>query len=268
MTATILFALTATLYFVASALYLAFLGRGDDRVARAATAALVAALGSHVALAAIQFATGGATPFADIHQVLSILSLLVVVGWLVTMRGKSRLRVLGAFIAPVTLLLFLGAGFRRGVAVVGEGVRSMVLPFHVLANVLGVVAFALAFAVALAYLIQERQLRRKHLGGLYQRLPPLDVLDHLGLRLVLIGFPLFTLGVVTGTVWASSLEAGAVALAPQQTIGLLAWLTFAAVLFLRAAAGWRGRRAAIGTMIGFACACAVLVGYALRDGGT
>lgn len=264
---TILFLTTAALYFVAGALLLAFLVRGRDRYAGAGTALLGIAVVAHFGFLGADFFDSGNLPFGDIHQALALASILLVLGYLATVRGKPRLRVLGAFVTPVTLLLFLGAGLRRGVAVVGEPVRSAILPVHVLVNVLGLVAFALAFGVALAYVVQERQLRSKRLGGLFQRLPPLDVLDTLSFRMVLIGFPLFTLGVLSGTIWAVRLDPAAPAIGATQTIGLLAWGTFAAVLLLRVAAGWRGRRAAIGTMLGFLCACAVLVGYVLRDVG-
>jgi ABC-type uncharacterized transport system permease subunit len=144
-------------------------------------------------------------------------------------------------------------------------VRSFLLPLHIAFNVLGIVAFALAFAAAVGYVIQERMLRRKKLGGVAQRLPALDVLDSLGLRLVLIGFPLLTLGIVTGTIWAVRIDTPFITTA--QGFALLAWLVFATVLVLRVAVGWRGRRAAIGTIMGFFCAMAVLVGYVVRSGG-
>jgi ABC-type uncharacterized transport system permease subunit len=267
MSVSILFAITASLYLLGSGLYLVFLVRGNERLARAGTVSVGGAVFAHVGFLVLDFLEGGHVPISDIHEALAVASLLVVLGWLATTRTKPRLLVLGAFTTPVTLLLFLGAGFRRGVAVVDEEARSVLLPFHVAVNVLGLVAFALAFGVALAYVVQERQLRRKRLGGLFQRLPPLDVLDSLGFRLVVIGFPLFTAGVISGTVWAVQLDPRAPALGTTQTIGVLAWLMFAAVLLLRVAAGWRGRRAAIGTMLGFLCACAVLVGYMLRGAG-
>jgi ABC-type uncharacterized transport system permease subunit len=208
----------------------------------------------------------------DIHESLAIGSLLVSLAFLVTTvapstASRSRLSVLGAFITPITLLFFLGAGLHRNVTEVPEGVRSALLPVHVGVNVLGVVAFALAFAFAVAYLVQERQLRQKKVGGILSRLPPLDVLDALGFRFIAIGFPLFTLGVVSGAFWAVRLDPDAPALSASQLLGLLAWLMFAAVLGLRVAAGWRGRRAAYGTMAGFLCTCLLLLGYVFRDGG-
>jgi ABC-type uncharacterized transport system permease subunit len=62
------------------------------------------------------------------------------------------------------------------------------------------------------------------------------------------------------------LDPDAPALSTSQLVGLLAWLTFAAVLGLRVGAGWRGRRAAYGTMAGFLCTCLLLLGYVFRDG--
>ncbi len=263
-----LFAVTALLYALASGLYVHFLARGAETTARWAARTLGAAVLSHLAFLVSNFARYGHVPTADIHQVLAVMSLVVVLVFLITVRTRARLRVLGAFITPVTLLLFLGAAFRRGVGPVPEGVRSVLLPVHVVVNMLGLAAFAFAFAISLAYLIQERQLRQKKLGGIFQRLPSLDVLDSLGLKAVLVGFPLLTAGVVTGTIWAVRLNPSSFALSAAQGFGLLAWLLFAAVLLLRVAAGWRGRKAAIGTMLGFLCTLAVLVGYVLRgDGG-
>lgn len=265
MLVTTLFAVTASAYAVAGGLYVLFLAKGNERAAQWAARILAGAVGSHVAFLGANWAARGHLPVADIHQALALMSLVLVLVFLATARGKSRLRVLGAFITPVTLLLFLGAAIRRGDVPVTDEIRSAILPIHVGVNVLGLAAFAFAFAVALAYVIQERQLRKKQLGGLFQRLPALDVLDHLGLRAVMIGFPLLTIGVITGTVWAVQLNRGGIGLSAAQSFGVLAWILFAAVLLLRVAAGWRGRKAAIGTMLGFGCTMAVLVGYLMRS---
>ena len=100
--------------------------------------------------------------------------------------------------------------------------------------------------------------------GVFQRLPALDVLDSIGLKLVTLGFPLFTLGVITGTLW---LKESGFGFSTGQGLGLLAWAFFGAVLLARAAAGWRGRRAAIGTMLGFLCTLATIGFYLLRGTG-
>jgi ABC-type uncharacterized transport system permease subunit len=261
---TTLFVATGIVYAVSCALYLTFLVKGTESLGTWANRLLAVAALSHASFLVVDYAEHGNVPYGDIHQTLSIASLLIVVAYLLAML-KYRLTVLGGFITPVTLLFFMGAGLGRSVAHVPPDVRSALLPLHIGVNVLGIVAFALAFAAALAYVIQERLLRQKKLGGVFQRLPALDVLDSLGFRLVTIGFPLLTIGIITGTIWAVRLDPDSPAITAAQGFALIAWLVFAGVLLLRVAAGWRGRRAAIGTMIGFACATAVLVGYMLQE---
>jgi ABC-type uncharacterized transport system permease subunit len=108
-------------------------------------------------------------------------------------------------------------------------------------------------------------LRKRQLGGVFQRLPSLDVLDTIGLRAVLTGFPLLTFGMVTGTFWL--LQADGSEFYVSQLLGMIAWAIFAAVIVLRVAAGWQGRKAAVGTIMGFVCTLLVLVGYVVRAAG-
>lgn len=252
------FVAAAVLYAAASIAYFMFIGSGT-RVSELWAARLLFG----AAIMHVGFLLGDAQhhpQIGDVRQMLTVASLAIVATHLVALR-YGRLAVLGAFVTPIALLMFLGAGLGHSVPNVPEDIRSALLPAHVIVNVLGVTAFTLAFAVALAYLIQERLLRRRQLGGLFTRLPPLDVLDSLGLKLLLIGFPLFTVGSVSGAIWATKFQSG---LSGTQVLGLVAWVVFGAVLLLRVAAGWQGRRAAIGTLLGFACALAVIIGYVLR----
>ena len=257
---TAIFLATAALYAASCALFFAHLVRGGSHSVRAGSRVLGAAIAAHVGFVLCDYFVSGHQPMTDIYDALASLSLLIALGYLASMR-KHKLTVLGAFITPITLLLFLGAGLRGSVPAVPDDVRSALLPLHVAVNVLGIVAFALAAAAAVGYVIQEQLLRRKQVLGVFQRLPALDVLDSLGLRLVTIGFPLFTIGLVTGSIWVAR---GDIGLTAGEGFALLAWAFFACVLVARAAAGWRGRRAAIGTMLGFLFSMAAIAGYLLR----
>lgn len=257
---TAIFAATVALYAVSCALFFAHLARGEAQSMRLAPRVLGLAMASHGLFLVCDYALLGNTPSADIYESSAVLSLLIALAYLATMR-RHRLIVLGAFITPVTLLLFLAAGMRGSVPPVPEEVRSALLPVHVAVNLLGIAAFALAFAAALGYLIQEQLLRKKHVVGVFQRLPALDVLDSIGFKLVTIGFPLFTLGLAIGSIWVAR---GGFSLSAGQGFALLAWAFFGSVLLARAAAGWRGRRAAIGTMLGFLFAMAAIAGYLVR----
>jgi ABC-type uncharacterized transport system permease subunit len=90
------------------------------------------------------------------------------------------------------------------------------------------------------------------------------VLDAASHRFLVAGFPLLTLGILTGTIWSRNLETGTVDEILRSVLGYATWFVFASLLLLRAAAGFRGRRAAYGTIAGLLCVAAVLVIYLVR----
>ena len=259
-----LFTATAALYAVACILYLFRLTRGSERAPRAPGTVFVAALGAHLAFLLLESPTGGDLPIADISQILSLSSFGIGIAFLLA-SYRFDVTILGAFVAPLSLMLFLAAGLGSSYAPVSPRVESAMLSLHILANILGLVSFAIAFVAGVAYLVQEGLLRRRQLTGAFQRLPSLGVLDTIGLRSVITGFPLLTFGMVTGTFWL--VRSGGSQFYVSQALGLVAWAIFAAVITLRVAAGWQGRKAAVGTMLGFVFTLLVLVGYAVRAAG-
>ncbi len=259
-----LFIATAVLYAIACVLYLALLTRGSESMRRLPGMVFVAALGAHLAFLTLEGPPPGDIPLANISQTLSIASFGIGIAFLLA-SYRFDVTVLGAFVVPIALMLFLASGLGSNYAPVSTRVESAVLTLHIGANVLGLIAFALAFGAGVAYVLQERLLRRRQLSGAFQRLPSLDVLDTIGLRAVLTGFPLLTFGMVTGTFWL--LRADGSEFYVSQVLGLIAWAIFAAVIVLRVAAGWQGRKAALGTIMGFVCTLLVVAGYVIRAAG-
>lgn len=268
MPVTLLFVATALLYAAAAVLYLLHLTRGVQGLDRPTHVTLAVAITSHIAFLLADGLALGRSPFADIHGTLTVLSLGTAIAFVIA-AFRYRITVLGAFVTPITLLFFLASGLAHQVAPVPPELRSAMLPLHVGVNVIGVIAFALAFGASAAYVLQERKLRRKELGGVFRRLPPLDVLDKFAFRALLVGFPLFTGGVVSGTLWIARAKDGVASpFVAAHGIGVLTWLVFAGVLGMRVLAGWSGRRAALGTIVGFACALAVLATYIFGAGAS
>ncbi len=193
---------------------------------------------------------------------MSVVSMLMCALY-VGLRKKFKIDVVGAFVVPMALTSLMASRFVGG-AVATPRLKSAILPFHVAMNLFGVALFSLAFAAAALYLVQERLLKEKRVDGLFQRLPPLDALDKAEHRFLLAGFPLLTLGIITGTLWAKRIDMSASSDLLRALFGYVTWLMFAGVLLLRAAAGWRGKRAAYGTILGFSCAVLVMVLYLTR----
>jgi ABC-type uncharacterized transport system permease subunit len=124
--------------------------------------------------------------------------------------------------------------------------------------------FALASALSVIYLAEERALRRKKFDAIAfkDRGAPLEALDRLSHRLIWIGFPIFTAALGLGAVWVSRL--GESLDRPQYPLAAVTWISYATLLVLRQVYGWRGRRAARLTLAGFAAALLVLVLYLVR----
>jgi ABC-type uncharacterized transport system permease subunit len=204
------------------------------------------------------------------HPVSSTAEATAFIAWMIAggfLAGtlRYRLQPVGAFAVPVVLVLLVLA---RVVPEEAEPVASGsgLGTTHILLATVGVATFALAAALAVAYLVQERRLKRKRVDLLGERSAPLDTLDRLAARCVSVGFPVFTLAIVTGALWVARLGLlrGGGALRPEYLLAVVSWLAFAALLLARAAAGWRGRRTAWLTLGGFSVAALVLLGYFVR----
>jgi ABC-type uncharacterized transport system permease subunit len=199
-----------------------------------------------------------------IHSAMSVVSFLLCCAYF-AVRSRWRIDVLGAFVAPLALSSLLASRFVGGGDIApGPALKSALLPLHVAINLLGVALFSLACGVAITYLVQEKQVKKKRLEGVFQRLPPLDSLDRAEHKLLLWSFPLLTIGIVTGAVWTKKIEVEGVVAMLHAAFGYGAWSICAAVLLLRAGAGWRGRRAAYGTIAGFGFTVLLLLLYLLR----
>jgi ABC-type uncharacterized transport system permease subunit len=262
----ILFVATSLTYMIACALFVAFLAFGGNERADRAGKIAPRFVGAGVALHATHIVVSSyvwhVCPVEGVHFALSVIAMLACALYLV-MRTRYRIDVVGAFVAPLALTFLLASFFVP--AEPDARIKGAILPFHILANLLGVACFTLAFAAAVVYLMQEKRLKRKRIEGIFQRLPPLDALDRAEHRFLLIGFPLLTIGILTGTIWAARVEAGGNIDVARAALGYVSWFLFAAVLLLRAAAGWRGRRAAYGTIAGFTFTILVLFVYMIRD---
>jgi ABC-type uncharacterized transport system permease subunit len=137
---------------------------------------------------------------------------------------------------------------------------------HILLATVGVAVFALAAVLALLYLFQDRQLKQRRFERVMGIGTPLDTLDRLAVRCVSIGFPVFTIAIVTGAIWVARLGLlhAAGGLRPEYLIAVGTWAAFGILLVARMGAGWRGRRAAWLTLGGFGGVLIVVAAYFLR----
>lgn len=252
---TVLIKVTVLFYFVGALAYVHFISRLNERSAKFGRMLLLIGAILHGAGFAARYFAAGYTPITSLFESLSFSSFAIVCVFL-AFELRYHLRVLGAFVAPLAFAFSVSAAFLPGeVRALAPALGSNWLPIHVILLFFGNAVFAVGFCAAIMYLLMERELKRKKLGAIFKRLPSLDVLDDINYRCLTIGFPLLTLGIITGSIWAEYAWGSYWSWDPKEVWSLITWLLYAALLHGRMTVGWRGRKAAILAIVGF---CAVL----------
>jgi len=193
----------------------------------------------------------GHGPFANMYE-FSIAFAWGILGMYAWFERRYHQRILGLLALPVALLLL---GYAATIPAEIEPLvpalqNNLLLTVHVAVAIVAYGSFTVAFAAALLYLIQPE-------GGRWG-LPKPEVLDEIGYRAVVVGFPFLTLTVVLGAVWAEVAWGRYWGWDPKETASLVTWLIYGAYLHARVVRGWRGNKAAWLLVIGFA---ATLVTY-------
>ncbi len=199
-------------------------------------------------------------PVTNISESLSALAILIVlcnVGAYFLKKAKA----LSLFIMPSAFLLTLASDFLYAqttqVIPVHAEHKAFWLGLHAVFNLIGLCAFMLHFMLALMYLLQETNLKAKKRTPSSRWLPPLLVCDEMGYRALIIGFPFFTLGIITGALLAFNVRRSWTAF---ETLTLIIWIIFAFLIEARLMTGWRGRKAAYMSIIGFLLLFAASIG--------
>ena len=196
-----------------------------------------------------------------------------------------------SFFAWALVLVFLVVALKRGLHVSGiihSSVGVLVINFgerllpaesqglhpvfqtvwiHVVLSMLGTVGFAVAFVAGIMYVMQDRLLKSKQFNVLYLKLPPLDSLDSLNQRSILLGFPFLTLGILTGALSAQLTLGSYLSWNPEQVWAMVTWFFYLVVLLGRVTVGWRAKKAAYLTIVGFAGVILTFLGVILKNHG-
>jgi cytochrome c-type biogenesis protein CcsB len=157
-------------------------------------------------------------------------------------------RTLGAFILPVvlTLMAVAAAFFPSDVEPLVPALQNQdLLAIHVATMILAYSALSVSFGAGVMYLVQDGERNR------FSRLPKAGLLDEIGYRSVMVGFPLLALGIALGAYWGNSAWGRYWGWDPKETSALVTWLIYAAYLHTRGLRGWTGKRAAVILVLGF-----------------
>jgi len=192
------------------------------------------------------------------YESFSLFAALAVLAFLIVY-WKYKIPSVGTFAFPaIFVMTFIATVTYNSLDSVPEMLRSRWLYIHTPLVILGYVALFIAFLAAVLYLIQERELKAKRV--FYNRLPSLEICDDLAYRSLAIGFPLMTLGILSGALWAQQKWGGAWISDSKILLAFLTWLIYLLLINYRLIAGWRGKKAAylaiagfVGVVVTFSC---------------
>jgi cytochrome c-type biogenesis protein CcsB len=231
--------------------FIVYLVKQQKLVYRWSYRILLAGFICHILFFAQEYYTLGVAPVLNIKSALSFFSWAIIGAYLI-LQLKFRLMVLGSFVAPFAAFLMLISSTIPGMEMVAKPIyRSIWLTVHIGTIFMGNGMFAVTFMAAIMYLVQEHQIKRKKLGSIYSRLPSLQTLDSINYYSLMYGFPLLTIGMITGSIYAQYALGSYWRWDPKETWSLITWLLYATLLHERVTVGWRGRRAAIMSIICF-----------------
>ncbi|MEW6067548.1 MAG: c-type cytochrome biogenesis protein CcsB [Nitrospirota bacterium] len=247
----ILFELALTFYFAATVASIIEIFKGAKSTSRIILLLVITGFTVHTISIIYRYITAGHIPITNAHEATSFFSWCIVLIFFF-LEFRYKIVLLSSFVMPIVFILMLSSSMLpREIKPLSPVLQSYWLGIHTVLAFLGNAAFALAFGIGVMYLVQEHYVKSKHLGSLFDRLPSLQTLDEINYKLISIGFPLLTLAIITGALWAESAWGSYWHWDPRETWSLITWFIYAIVLHARLAAGWRGRKAAVLSIVGF-----------------
>lgn len=187
-------------------------------------------------------------PLSNMYEFSLMFVLAISIMYLIFERIYG-IRHLGAIVATIgfgmTLYIWsLPADLREITPLIPALQAGPIMTAHVSSAIFAYATFAVSFAAAILYLVKSKRNIRW--------LPSLEMLDDVAFRAVTIGFPLLSLVLILGSIWAHDAWGVYWSWDPKETAALFTWLVYAVYLHTRTLRGWRGNRSAIILLIGFA----------------
>jgi len=266
-TADIMLQIATILYFTSMVGYLWFLFNQKSIFQKTSLSLIFAAIVFHFISMVIYTVATHHVPIQNLSQSLSIAA-FALGGMFLFFQYKFNLKILGLFVSILLFAIMLIVLIMPQTPVEKNIVlKGFWLYSHIILVFAGEASLVLACGTGILYLLQEKGIKTKSPGFFYKRLPSLDLLDNVGYTCLATGFALLTIGLVTGFIYAKVIWGRFWSWDPKEVFSVGTWLVYAALLHLRLYSGWRGRKSAIMTIIGFFIIIFTFLGVNMLLGG-
>jgi cytochrome c-type biogenesis protein CcsB len=232
-----------------------------DRIGRWSVALTVLGALIHTASITVRATAVDAVPWSNMYEFASVAGLVAVIAFLVVMYKAPAIRFLGGFVLlPVILMMFLaGTVLYSQAQPLVPALQSYWLAIHVTLVSFSEGALMTSAVMTVMFLLKSRYDRQSvkpdykltMLGELSSRLPSAETLDKAAYRVVAFSFPLYTVAIICGSIWAEAAWGRYWGWDPKETWAFIVWVIYACYLHARATAGWKGRAAAWVNLLGF-----------------
>ncbi|MCO6004402.1 c-type cytochrome biogenesis protein CcsB [Actinoallomurus purpureus] len=192
-------------------------------------------------------------PWGNMYEFTSAITFAAVTVYLV-MLWRYKVSWLGPFLM-VAVIIALGIAtiwLYNDPGPLRPALHSYWIAIHVTAAVTATGTFTVAGVATILYLVKARDKAGKP-GGIMDRVPDAETLDRISHRTMMFGFPIWTFAIIAGAIWADSAWGRYWGWDPKETWSFITWVVYAGYLHARATAGWRGRKAAVISLIAFGC---------------
>ena len=238
------------LYGCAAGAYVAHFNGRDRATGRLATALLGTAILAHTFLIGMQTVQAGHAPLVGTTAAVSAFVWLLGISYLYIELTTDE-RAMGVLVTAFLALVYLIPALDPVVSPRPAVLQSPLFTLHVLSMLFAYASFALASVIGVTYVLLFKEIKAKHLGYFYARLPSLQVLDAMNGRVITIGWIFLTAGIAIGGIWATQVQhspdpraQNMSVMDPKILVALVCWGVYSFALIARRAIGWTGRRAA------------------------
>ncbi|NMA23255.1 MAG: c-type cytochrome biogenesis protein CcsB [Spirochaetales bacterium] len=248
------FTIAFFLYVASALLFLIQITKLAKRVERVAISTTIAGLALHTLAMGARTIGAGRLPFSNQYEFALSFAWGIVLSFLI-LYALYRFGAIGAFVMPLAILVMGYASMQnKTVRPLMPALQSMWLTFHVGTAILSYGSFALAAAIAVIYLIDSQRTEGRKI------LHDAEVIDILSYRVVVFGFLMLTVVIISGAIWAQKAWSRYWAWDPKETWSLITWIIYAIYLHMRLRKNWRGKHAAWFSIIGFVSVIFTFVG--------
>lgn len=251
-----MYAIPLAIYTLSFLAYVLHFVRRHAEVGRAATTLLVAGALAHTFVVGMQTMEVAHVPVTNASSAISTFVLLLVLAYLYTEMTTEE-RAMGTFILPLVIALQMVPALYPMAEERAEVLQGPLFGIHVSSLLFAYASFALAGVIGITYVLLFKEIKARHLGVFYARLPSLQVLDTMNQRAIVVGWACLTVGLVVGAIWAGQAPAGdprvqAMSLGdPKIFVALACWVIYSFEVFAARRFGWGGRKAAYLSAAGF-----------------